>query len=81
MSRMDSIDNYQVLNLVGKGGFASVYKAKYVLPYHKICCTHMTCNSRRVSTGQEVAIKMVDKQQMMASGMAERVKQEVRIMF
>ena len=33
MARMDSIDNYQVLNLVGKGGFASVYKAKYVLPY------------------------------------------------
>ena len=27
-SRMDSIDNYQVLHLIGKGGFASVFKAK-----------------------------------------------------
>ena len=26
--KMDSIDNYQVLNLIGKGGFASVFKAK-----------------------------------------------------
>jgi len=27
---MDGIDNYQVLNLLGKGGFASVYKAKCI---------------------------------------------------
>jgi len=58
---MDSIDNYQVFNQLGKGGFATVFKA------------------RRISSGEEVAIKMVDKQQMLASGMAERVKQEVEI--
>jgi polo-like kinase 4 len=34
---------------------------------------------RRVSSGQEVAIKMVNKAQMVASGMSERVKQEVEI--
>ena len=43
---MDNIDNYQVGDLLGRGGFASVYKA--------------TC----INTGMEVAIKMVDKQQM-----------------
>ena len=43
---MDSIENYQVGELLGRGGFASVYKA------------------RCISTGEEVAIKMVDKQQM-----------------
>ena len=43
---MDSIDNYQVGELLGKGGFASVYKA------------------RCINSGEEVAIKMVDKQQM-----------------
>ena len=44
MARMDSIDNYQVLNLVGKGGFASVYKAKYVLPYDGHNAHLNTCN-------------------------------------
>ena len=58
---MDSIDNYQVGELLGKGGFASVYKA------------------RCISSGEEVAIKMVDKQQMFRSGMNERVRQEVGI--
>ena len=58
---MESIDNYQVLNLLGKGGFASVYKAKCI------------------STGQIVAIKMVDKTQMRQSGMSGRVRQEVAI--
>ena len=43
---MDSIENYQVGELLGKGGFASVYKA------------------RCINSGEEVAIKMVDKQQM-----------------
>ena len=43
---VDNIDNYQVGDLLGRGGFASVYKA--------------TC----INTGMEVAIKMVDKQQM-----------------
>ena len=43
---LDNIDNYQVGDLLGRGGFASVYKA--------------TC----INTGMEVAIKMVDKQQM-----------------
>eukprot|EP00090_Calanus_glacialis_P002905 TRINITY_DN12122_c0_g1_i4.p1 TRINITY_DN12122_c0_g1~~TRINITY_DN12122_c0_g1_i4.p1 ORF type:complete len:895 (-),score=358.86 TRINITY_DN12122_c0_g1_i4:158-2842(-) len=58
---MDTIDNYQVANLLGKGGFASVFKA--------------TC----INNGLEVAIKMVDKQQMKMSGMNERVRQEVAI--
>jgi len=58
---MDSIDNYQVSNLLGKGGFASVYRAKCI------------------STGQDVAIKMVDKKQMAAAGMSGRVRQEVAI--
>jgi len=58
---MDTINNYQVGNLLGKGGFASVYKA--------------TC----INNGLEVAIKMVDKQQMKMSGMNERVRQEVAI--
>eukprot|EP00092_Neocalanus_flemingeri_P027274 GFUD01029578.1.p1 GENE.GFUD01029578.1~~GFUD01029578.1.p1 ORF type:complete len:936 (-),score=285.22 GFUD01029578.1:126-2933(-) len=58
---MDSIDNYQVSNLLGKGGFASVYKA------------------RCISSGLDVAIKMVDKQQMNMTGMSGRVRQEVAI--
>ena len=75
---MDSIENYQVGELLGKGGFASVYKA------------------RCINSGEEVAIKMVDKQQMfrleislrqnetilllvIRSGMNDRVRQEVGI--
>jgi len=58
---MDSIDNYQVGSLLGKGGFASVYKA------------------RCISNGLEVAIKMVDKQQMSMTGMNGRVREEVAI--
>jgi len=58
---MDRIENYEVRECIGKGGFASVYRAI----------------SR--STAQEVAIKMVDKKQMNASGMASRVRQEVSI--
>ena len=46
---MDAIDNYQVGDLLGRGGFASVYQA------------------RCINTGGEVAIKMVDKQQMIRS--------------
>ena len=58
---MDAIDNYQVGDLLGRGGFASVYKA------------------RCINTGMEVAIKMVDKQQMIRAKMDERVRQEVGI--
>ncbi|XP_030836097.1 serine/threonine-protein kinase PLK4 [Strongylocentrotus purpuratus] len=57
----DRIENYQVLNLLGRGGFACVYRAK------------------TISTGQEVAIKMIDKKLMQSSGMATRVKNEVEI--
>ena len=41
-----NIENYQVGELLGKGGFASVYKARCIV------------------SGEEVAIKMVDKNQM-----------------
>jgi len=58
---MESINDYQVLNLIGQGGFASVYRA--------VCQT----------SGQEVAIKMVDKKKMNAKGMSSRVRQEVTI--
>ncbi|XP_014674308.1 PREDICTED: serine/threonine-protein kinase PLK4-like [Priapulus caudatus] len=57
----DSIEHYQVLNLLGKGGFACVYKA------------------RCLNTGQLVAIKMIDKKLMQASGMVTRVRKEVEI--
>ncbi|CAG2248017.1 PLK4 [Mytilus edulis] len=56
-----SIEDYQVLNLLGKGGFACVYRA------------------RSNKTGEEVAIKMIDKKLMKAAGMAARVKKEVEI--
>uniref|UniRef100_A0A2C9JP73 Serine/threonine-protein kinase PLK4 n=1 Tax=Biomphalaria glabrata TaxID=6526 RepID=A0A2C9JP73_BIOGL len=53
--------DYQVLNLLGTGGFANVYRARSNL------------------TGKEVAIKMIDKKRMKASGMSGRVKKEVEI--
>ncbi|KAG5894098.1 hypothetical protein JTB14_003954 [Gonioctena quinquepunctata] len=55
------IEDYEVHNLLGKGGFASVYRA------------------RCLKTGTEVAIKMIDKKLMQATGMVNRVKQEVSI--
>ncbi|KAJ7392984.1 Serine/threonine-protein kinase plk4 [Desmophyllum pertusum] len=57
----DSIEDFQVLELLGKGGFACVYRA---------CC---------IATGQEVAIKMIDKKAMKTSGMVTRVINEVEI--
>ncbi|XP_072171640.1 serine/threonine-protein kinase PLK4-like [Diadema setosum] len=57
----DTIENYRVLNLLGRGGFACVYRAKII------------------STGQEVAIKMIDKKLMQSAGMVIRVKNEVEI--
>ncbi|CAH1776949.1 unnamed protein product [Owenia fusiformis] len=57
----ESIEDFQVLNLLGRGGFACVYRAR--------------CKS----TGQEVAIKMIDKKLMTAAGMVARVKKEVEI--
>lgn len=57
----DSIEDFQVLELLGKGGFACVYRA------------------RCIATGQEVAIKMIDKKAMKTSGMVTRVINEVEI--
>ncbi|XP_033632007.1 serine/threonine-protein kinase PLK4-like [Asterias rubens] len=57
----ESIEDYQVLDLLGKGGFACVYRA------------------RAINTGQEVAIKMIDKKMMQAAGMVGRVRNEVEI--
>ncbi|XP_077998709.1 serine/threonine-protein kinase PLK4-like [Glandiceps talaboti] len=59
----DSIEEYQVLNLLGKGGFACVYRG------------------RSLKTGQEVAIKMIDKKMMHATGMVSRVRNEVEIHY
>jgi len=53
--------DFQVLNLMGRGGFACVYRA------------------RAVKTGEEVAIKMIDKKLMKSTGMIERVRREVEI--
>lgn len=55
------IEDYEVHSLLGKGGFASVYRA------------------RCLKSGTEVAIKMIDKKLMQATGMVNRVKQEVSI--
>lgn len=57
----ENIEDYQVLNLLGKGGFACVYRA------------------RSNKTGQEVAVKMIDKKMMKAVSMNARVKKEVEI--
>ncbi|XP_033097627.1 serine/threonine-protein kinase PLK4-like [Anneissia japonica] len=57
----ESIEDYQVLNLIGKGGFACVYRA------------------RSLTTGLEVAIKMIDKKLMQSFGMVRRVRNEVEI--
>ncbi|XP_059479721.1 serine/threonine-protein kinase PLK4 [Neocloeon triangulifer] len=57
----ECIQDYEVLNLLGKGGFASVYRAR--------------CKK----TGQDVAVKMIDKKLMKAAGMVDRVRQEVKI--
>ena len=56
----DSIENYQIYNLVGRGGFAQVYRAK--------------CHD----TGEEVAIKMIDKETIVKKRMETRVQKEVR---
>ncbi|PIK49712.1 putative serine/threonine-protein kinase PLK4 [Apostichopus japonicus] len=53
--------NYEVSGLLGRGGFACVYRAK------------------SINTCQEVAIKMIDKKKMKASGMVSRVRNEVEI--
>ena len=55
----DSIENYRIFNLVGRGGFAQVYRA--------------TCRD----TGEEVAIKMIDKDTIVQKRMESRVQKEV----
>ncbi|XP_067948111.1 serine/threonine-protein kinase PLK4-like [Watersipora subatra] len=57
----ESIEDFQVLNLIGRGGFACVYRA------------------RSVKTGEEVAIKMIDKKLMKSNNLIDRVKKEVEI--
>lgn len=57
----ESIEDFKVQELLGKGGFACVYRA--------LC----------LATGQEVAIKMIDKKLMKTSGMVARVINEVEI--
>lgn len=57
----EKIEDYAVYEVLGKGGFGCVYKARCLL------------------TGRFVAIKMINKQRMHASGMANRVRQEVAI--
>lgn len=58
---LSSFKEFQVLNLIGRGGFACVYRA------------------RSVKTGEEVAIKMIDKKLMKSSNMIGRVRREVEI--
>ncbi|XP_058062594.1 serine/threonine-protein kinase PLK4 [Anopheles bellator] len=55
------IQDYEVYELLGKGGFAHVYRGKCL------------------RTGIFVAIKMISKQAMHASGMSKRVQQEISI--
>ncbi|CAL8094716.1 unnamed protein product [Calicophoron daubneyi] len=53
--------DFQIFELLGRGGFAQVYRAKSTI------------------TGQEVAIKMIDKTAMIQQGLANRVRREVEI--
>ncbi|VDN97225.1 unnamed protein product [Rodentolepis nana] len=55
------LHDFQVFELLGRGGFAQVYRAKSVI------------------TGQEVAIKMIDKKYMYQHGLTHRVQREVEI--
>ncbi|VDD82212.1 unnamed protein product [Mesocestoides corti] len=55
------LHDFQVFELLGRGGFAQVYRAKSII------------------TGQEVAIKMIDKKYMHQHGLAHRVRREVEI--
>ncbi|VDP77529.1 unnamed protein product [Echinostoma caproni] len=57
----NSISDFHVFELLGRGGFAQVYRAKSAI------------------TGQEVAIKMIDKKGMLQHGLANRVRREVEI--
>ncbi|CAL8133307.1 unnamed protein product [Orchesella dallaii] len=57
----NSIDKYEVYEVLGKGSFATVHRAY--------------CHQ----SGMEVAIKMINRKLMNASGMSNRVKQEVEI--
>ncbi|KAM7535971.1 hypothetical protein Aperf_G00000104475 [Anoplocephala perfoliata] len=57
----NSVHDFQVFELLGRGGFAQVYRAKSVI------------------TGQEVAIKMIDKKYMYQHGLTHRVQREVEI--
>uniref|UniRef100_A0A182MRM6 Serine/threonine-protein kinase PLK4 n=1 Tax=Anopheles culicifacies TaxID=139723 RepID=A0A182MRM6_9DIPT len=57
----EKIKDYAVYEVLGKGGFGCVYRARCLL------------------TGCFVAIKMINKQRMHSSGMANRVRQEVAI--
>lgn len=50
-----------MLNLIGRGGFACVYRA------------------RSIKTGEEVAIKMIDKKLTKSNNMIGRVRREVEI--
>ncbi|TGZ70603.1 hypothetical protein CRM22_003112 [Opisthorchis felineus] len=54
-------EDFHVFELLGRGGFAQVYRAKSII------------------TGQEVAIKMIDKKAMLQHGLANRVRREVEI--
>ncbi|CAH8437990.1 unnamed protein product [Schistosoma turkestanicum] len=56
-----SFTDFQVFELLGRGGFAQVYRAKSTI------------------TGQEVAIKMIDKKGMLHHRLANRVRREVEI--
>ncbi|CAH8435087.1 unnamed protein product [Schistosoma intercalatum] len=56
-----SFTDFQVFELLGRGGFAQVYRAKSTI------------------TGQEVAIKMIDKKGMLQHRLANRVRREVEI--
>ncbi|TPP64731.1 Serine/threonine-protein kinase PLK4 [Fasciola gigantica] len=56
-----SIFDFHVFELLGRGGFAQVYRAKSII------------------TGQEVAIKMIDKKAMLQHGLTNRVRREVEI--